>query len=335
MVDEEKKDKKMATVAIIALVVIGTVALATVGDFFGGGGEEGKELSLGEQSGVEPSPGGAGAQAPHNFSSQGTIKIRHNAENRTIASYMGQQKLYTNDTHIIIDMNHPLANKTLEFKITLLKVEREGEEALVAKEGDEVTVDYVGRLQSGKLFDTSIREVAENASVPKAESFEPSEKYEPMGFVLGGGRVIPGVEEAVVGMEVNESREVTVPPEEAYGYYDESRVVAMPIVEEMPRRLVFQRYIEVPSQQLGGIREGDTLTLPGTNINSTAVSIGNNSVTLKLELEPGDTISTRLPFLSTVVTVSPTAIVVEHNVEVGQVVHFSNLPWNSTIIEVS
>lgn len=67
-----------------------------------------------------------------------------------------------------------------------------------AKSGDVVEVDYVGKFEDGKVFDSS-------------------EDREPLKFQLGAGQVIPGFEKAVKGMKVGESKEVTVPPEEAYG----------------------------------------------------------------------------------------------------------------------
>lgn len=67
-----------------------------------------------------------------------------------------------------------------------------------AQTGDSVKVHYTGRLEDGTVFDSS-------------------EGREPLGFTLGSGQVIPGFEEAVVGLEPGGSRTTTIPPEEAYG----------------------------------------------------------------------------------------------------------------------
>ena len=67
-----------------------------------------------------------------------------------------------------------------------------------AKEGDLVTVHYTGRLQDGRVFDTS-------------------EGKEPLEFEAGSEQLISGVSLAVIGMQEGEERTVTVPPEEGYG----------------------------------------------------------------------------------------------------------------------
>ena len=50
-----------------------------------------------------------------------------------------------------------------------------------AKHGDTVRVHYRGKLQDGSEFDASF-------------------DCEPLQFTIGGGRLIPGFEEAVVGI---------------------------------------------------------------------------------------------------------------------------------------
>jgi len=67
-----------------------------------------------------------------------------------------------------------------------------------AKEGDTVRVHYTGKLEDGTVFDTS------------------SERA-PMEFTIGEGEIIPGFEQAVIGMEPGETKTARIPPEEAYG----------------------------------------------------------------------------------------------------------------------
>jgi peptidylprolyl isomerase len=70
-----------------------------------------------------------------------------------------------------------------------------------AKAGDEVSVQYVGvGYESGKEFDSSW-----------------SRGAEPFTFGLGAGQVIPGWDQGVEGMKVGGRRELTIPPELAYG----------------------------------------------------------------------------------------------------------------------
>jgi peptidylprolyl isomerase len=75
--------------------------------------------------------------------------------------------------------------------------EGNGEEA---KPGQHVTVHYVGvAFSSGKEFD---------ASYNRGEPFE---------FPLGGGQVIQGWDQGVVGMRVGGRRKLTIPPALGYG----------------------------------------------------------------------------------------------------------------------
>lgn len=68
-----------------------------------------------------------------------------------------------------------------------------------AVEGDVVAVDYVGRAWStGEVFDSS----ADRG---------------PFTFQLGAGRVIPGWDEGIAGLQVGERARLVIPPELAYG----------------------------------------------------------------------------------------------------------------------
>lgn len=75
-----------------------------------------------------------------------------------------------------------------------------------AKAGDTVRVHYEGQLSDGTIFDSSV-------------------EREPIEFILGQDTVIPGFEQAVIGMEVGESKDVSIPPEDGFGEYSEELVV--------------------------------------------------------------------------------------------------------------
>ena len=78
-----------------------------------------------------------------------------------------------------------------------------------AKQGDTVRVHYRGKLQDGSVFD---------------ETFD----REALRFTIGRGQLIPGFEEAVVGMKPGDSKTTEVPVEKAFGPYLEERVVEVP-----------------------------------------------------------------------------------------------------------
>jgi len=74
-----------------------------------------------------------------------------------------------------------------------------------AKNGDAVKVHYTGKLDDGTVFDSS-------------------EGHEPLAFTLGNGEVIDGFDKGVVGMAVGENKQISIPPDQAYGERNESLV---------------------------------------------------------------------------------------------------------------
>ena len=51
---------------------------------------------------------------------------------------------------------------------------------------------------------------------------------EPLQFEVGAGSVIKGFEDAVIGLELGEKKNVEVPPEKAYGDRDDKLIIEMP-----------------------------------------------------------------------------------------------------------
>jgi peptidylprolyl isomerase len=68
----------------------------------------------------------------------------------------------------------------------------------IVKSGDSVKVHYTGKFDSGEVFDSS-------------------EGGDPLAFTVGNSQVIPGFDQALVGMQVGETKEIVVPPEQGYG----------------------------------------------------------------------------------------------------------------------
>lgn len=60
------------------------------------------------------------------------------------------------------------------------------------------------------------------------EVVDSSEGHEPIQFVQGQGEVIQGLERALYGLTVGDSKQVVVPPEEGYGEYDPDAVGSLP-----------------------------------------------------------------------------------------------------------
>ncbi|MFB6153447.1 MAG: peptidylprolyl isomerase [Halodesulfurarchaeum sp.] len=92
---------------------------------------------------------------------------------------------------------------------------------MAIESGDSVTIEYTGRLTDGTVFDTSVREVAEETGL--AES-QPDREFTPLTFEIGEGQVIEGLEEGLMGKEAGDEPTVTIQPEDAYGEWTEEEV---------------------------------------------------------------------------------------------------------------
>lgn len=86
-----------------------------------------------------------------------------------------------------------------------------------AKQGDKVKVHYTGKLKDGTVFDSSA-------------------ERDPLEFELGAKQMIPGFENAVEGMNLEENKTVTIPSDEAYGPHREDMIVDVPR-EQIPEHI--------------------------------------------------------------------------------------------------
>ncbi|MFA5930268.1 MAG: peptidylprolyl isomerase [Candidatus Micrarchaeia archaeon] len=94
---------------------------------------------------------------------------------------------------------------------------------IAAANGDTVSVNYIGKLTSGKLFDTNIKEEAQKAGFPLRPS------YAPLSFKVGAGQMIPGFDAGVVGMKIGEEKTVTLSPDQAYGQRTDEAIISIPL----------------------------------------------------------------------------------------------------------
>jgi peptidylprolyl isomerase len=77
-----------------------------------------------------------------------------------------------------------------------------------AATGNSVNVYYTGMFANGTVFDSDVGKT-------------------PLTFTIGTHRVIPGFENAVIGMKPGETKTVTIPVEQAYGAYNKSYVIVL------------------------------------------------------------------------------------------------------------
>jgi len=69
---------------------------------------------------------------------------------------------------------------------------------MTIKKGDKVKIDYTGTFEDSTVFDTS-------------------EGKQPLEFEVGSGQIIKGFDDALIGMEKDQEKEMTLGPKDAYG----------------------------------------------------------------------------------------------------------------------
>jgi peptidylprolyl isomerase len=79
---------------------------------------------------------------------------------------------------------------------------------VTAKAGDRVKVHFEGYLEDGTMFGSTTGE-------------------EPFEFTIGGKNMLPGFENAVIGMKKGDTKTIALPPEEAYGHPKKELVSVM------------------------------------------------------------------------------------------------------------
>ncbi len=94
------------------------------------------------------------------------------------------------------------------------------------EKGDFVVFNYIGRFENGEVFDTSYEDIARENGIYVEER-----KYGPLGVNAGAGELIQGLDEALIGMEIGEKKEVTIPPEKGYGMPNEELIIDVPLSE--------------------------------------------------------------------------------------------------------
>jgi len=121
-----------------------------------------------------------------------------------------------------------------------------------AKSGDTVKVHYTGKFEDGTEFATSINDG-------------------PLQFTIGEGQVILGLEQAVMGMSPGEAKTAEVLAEQAYGPYQEDKVVEVSR-DRFPPHLELQIGTVLRMRKAGG----EKIRRIVTTVSETSVTLDAN-----------------------------------------------------------
>lgn len=123
-----------------------------------------------------------------------------------------------------------------------------------AQAGDTVRIHYTGKLEDGTVIETTL-------------------DREPIQFTIGAGQVIPGIEEAVTGMEPGESKSATIPPEQAFGPHRDE-MVAIVSRDQLPADVTPVVGQKLSVEQTDGRRFNVTVT----RVSESAVVLDANHI---------------------------------------------------------
>lgn len=122
----------------------------------------------------------------------------------------------------------------------------------MVQEGKYVLVHYTGSFDNGEIFDSSL-------------------DREPLEFQVGSGALIRGFDTAVLGMKIDEEKNITLNPEEGYGQYDETLIYSFPIDE------VKSQFDPNPGMTIGVMLEnGSQMPALITEVTDTEVKVDLN-----------------------------------------------------------
>lgn len=121
-----------------------------------------------------------------------------------------------------------------------------------AKSGDTVQIHYTGTLQDGTTFDSS-------------------QGREPLAFEVGSGQIIAGLDKALPGMAVGDTKKVDVPCDEAYGQPNPDMRHAVPregIPDDIP--------LEVGGRLQMQTQDGQVVPVTVIDVNEEQVTLDAN-----------------------------------------------------------
>lgn len=132
-----------------------------------------------------------------------------------------------------------------------LRAESEkGKEATVA-DGKAVSIEYTLRLEDKSVVDTNVGK-------------------EPFTYVQGSNQIIPGLEKALAGMKVGDSKKVTVKPEEGYGEVNKEAF------QEVKKEFVPEENLKVGTELQGRDSTGRVIRARVTEIKKDTVVLDLN-----------------------------------------------------------
>jgi len=146
-------------------------------------------------------------------------------------------------------------------------------------EGDLVTIRYTARLENGTLLYTTCSDVANDPQTSKNAWYIRHEYFGAEQIMAGGENMLPGLGQSIIGMKKGEKAAVAIPPECAFGVYDQQIVVRIHRVKTLPRIISIPRNKFIESFSIEPVVGEDVYLVP--YFTSRIITVTGSEVTLK------------------------------------------------------
>jgi len=198
-----------------------------------------------------------------------------------------------------------------------------------AQRGDAVSVYYTGTFTNGTIFDTN--DPANKVVFPAPESH-----FTPLPFTIGKGMVIPGFENAVIGLKKGDSTSVLIKAREAYGTFDAKLLFSVPKSTSTPL------YLEVPKDSVvekqtivAALKNPSELAvgkiLPTTNFKYNITAINDTHVSMRIVQAANPVDFGGSPWKSALDHETKDAVVYRHLVMGGDTFTTGNGPYYASL----
>lgn len=120
------------------------------------------------------------------------------------------------------------------------------------KIGDKIKIHFSGKLENGEVFDSSIGK-------------------KPLEFEVGKGEVISGIDEAVIGMKINQEKMIHINSDKAYGAVEKELIISIG-KNELPSTLD----VKVNQELLIPLDDGSPVKVRISKIDDDAIEFDGN-----------------------------------------------------------
>jgi FKBP-type peptidyl-prolyl cis-trans isomerase SlyD len=93
--------------------------------------------------------------------------------------------------------------------------------------------------------DRMVISLAYTLKLANGDVIDYSEAGDPLEYLHGAGNIIPGLERALNGLRIGDSKDVEIPPEDGYGHYDPDDIEEIDI-QDLPDDFPMELGAEVP-----------------------------------------------------------------------------------------